>query len=130
VKYMDWIDFRRKLKQEWNSMWHELIDDKIRAEGIARRNYPLLFVERGTVVYATRDAKPPDFTEILKAWAPENLKNQVLVNPKVGGWRKFVRVFIQKRVSQNKRKNEASSAKTKNKKQQLKKGGRGWLHLM
>ena len=54
-----------ELKMQYKTLWRERIDDKVRAEGIANRDYFMLFVEKGTVIFATRDFKPLNFKEIL-----------------------------------------------------------------
>jgi hypothetical protein len=36
-------------------LWKERFDDKVRAEGVANRDYSSLFVEKGTVIFATRN---------------------------------------------------------------------------
>ena len=54
-----------ELKAQYKTLWWERIDDKVRAEGIANRDYSMLFVEKGTVIFATRDFKPLNFKEIL-----------------------------------------------------------------
>ena len=54
------------VRAEWRLLWRNRIDDKVRAEGIANRDYSLLFVDRGTVIVATKDFKPLNFKEILE----------------------------------------------------------------
>lgn len=66
-------EFLRKLKEEWKQMWKERFDDKVRAEGIAARDYPLLFMDRGFIIFASRDAKTPTFSEIKEFWASQGL---------------------------------------------------------
>ncbi len=116
-------------KNQWKSMWRNRVDDKVRAEGIADKDYSLLFVDRGTVIIATRRFKLLDFYELLQ-------QNKLLVgneiippNPSVGGWGKFVRTTL---VSQGltKRGRRIPPEPSKRSSQlQLKKGGRGWLHF-
>ena len=125
-----WIEFKKKLKEEWKKLWKEKFNDKFRGEGVAIRNYPLLFVDQGTVIVATRDCKPPSFSEVVQSWA-ENFSllnpSQVLPpHPSVGGWGKFIKTYFRK--SQSKRKVMYEEPKPKRDKLQLKKGGRGWLH--
>lgn len=74
-------------------MWRERIDDKVRAEGIADRDFELLFVDRGTVVTASRGYRSLDFTEILKDYeAPYDVQaKHKATSSMVGGWRKFGR---------------------------------------
>lgn len=116
-------------KNQWKSMWRNRVDDKMRAEGIADKDYSLLFVDRGTVIIATRKFKLLDFYELLQ-------QNKLLVgnevippSPTVGGWGKFVRTAL---VSQNLTKRGRRIPPKPGKRStrlQLKKGGRGWLHF-
>jgi len=114
--------FIDELKREWRVLWRDRFDDRVRAEGIASRDYPGLCVERGLVIVATRAYKPLDFLEILRR------HNLVPPGSSVGGWGKFVRNVIseQKRFT---RRGPVSSKPERKKRQQRKKGGRGWLHL-
>lgn len=61
-------EFRRKLKDDWGLLWKERFDDKMKAEGVAVQDYPLLFVDRGHVIFASRDAKTPSFSEVVEFW--------------------------------------------------------------
>jgi len=115
------------VRKEWKLLWRNRIDDKVRAEGIANRNYSLLFVERGTVVVATRDFKPLDFKEILCFHGIQNVKRFAPPHPSVGGWRKFARTVLNKQRRARKMK-EPMPRRNRKKKLQPKKGGRGWLH--
>lgn len=125
----EWIEFRRRLREEWKRLWRERIDDKVRAEGIANRDYDVLFLDRGTVIFASRDAKIPGFREILELWAPPEMRYAVPPDPRVGGWRKFIRTELRKAVESRKRRFDYRERSGKSKSQQLKKGGRGWLHI-
>lgn len=114
---------------EWKLLWRNRIDDKVRAEGIANRDYSLLFVERGTVIVATRDFKPLNFKEILLLHKIQNVERLVPPHPSVGGWGKFARTILNKQKRARKWKVAESMPRRKRKKNlQLKKGGRGWLH--
>ncbi len=119
-------EFRENLKSQWKAMWLQRIDDRVRAEGIADKDYSSLFVERGTVIVATRKFKPPDFFEILQQHGLLSLDNPLPPSPFVGGWRKFIRTFLKKR--QKRSLMQRPSKPSRKKGQQLKKGGRGWLH--
>jgi hypothetical protein len=121
-------EFLRKLKEEWKQMWKERFDDKVRAEGIAARDYPLLFMDRGFIIFASRDAKTPTFSEIKEFWASQGLVYSP--DPVVGGWRKFIRTHVlsQQRTKRDKRAQQY--IEDKREKQQPKKGGRGWLHIV
>jgi hypothetical protein len=117
-----------ELKIQWKKLWQEQVDDKVRAEGIAIDDYFKLFVEKGTIVRATRDFKALNFREILEQHEIADAERFVPPSPHVGGWAKFIRTSI---ASVRKRRNMRASlyCEVEKEKQQLKKGGRGWLHL-
>ena len=119
-------EFVDELRGQWKLLWQNRIDDKVRAEGIANQDYSNLFVEQGTVIVATRDFKPPDFVEILQRHVSDDAEKLVPPNPAVGGWGKFIRSAISKRRSVASRR--APPEPDRKRDQQLKKGGRGWLH--
>ncbi len=116
-----------EIKTQWKRMWKERIDDHVRAEGVACESYDKLFVERGTVVLATRDFKLLTLKEILQLHKVADAERLVPASPNVGGWGKFVRTYIsgKRMVSVRVREFESEVKKP----QQLKKGGRGWLHV-
>ena len=116
-----------EIRVQWKRMWKERIDDHVRAEGVACESYDRLFVERGTVVVATRDFKLLSLKDILEQHKIANAERLVPPDPTVGGWGKFVRTHISRRrpVSVRVRGFEVEEKKP----QQLKKGGRGWLHV-
>lgn len=58
--------FVDELKTEWKSLWQDQIEDKVRAEGIAKHEYSKLAVEQRTVIVATRDYTPIEFFDIIK----------------------------------------------------------------
>jgi hypothetical protein len=120
--------FMDEFKSQWKSMWRDRLDDKVRAEGIADKDYSLLSVDRGTVIIATRKFKLLDFKEILQQHDLSRVGQIVPPDPSVGGWGKFVRTALSsqgftRRGRQAPRKTDRSVG------QQLKKGGRGWLHV-
>lgn len=123
---MERDEFRKRLKEEWRLLSQELFDDRVRAEGIAVRDYPLLLVDRGFVVFANRDAKTVSFSEIVDFWVSQN----VLYAPdaSVGGLSKFIRLELRKLAHPSATKFEDYRPNHVSEKQQLKKGGRGWLH--
>lgn len=130
---VDWKGFSEELRRQWQLLWRERIDDKVRAEGIADKDFDLLFVERGTVIVATRHFKLMEFKEILEKYnAPYETKiKQEIPNPHVGGWRKFGRQIAATRRGNRRLRRTWSRDETKGEKGklQLKKGGRGWLHF-
>lgn len=120
-------EFRQRLKEEWRLLWRERFDDRIRAEGIAVRDYPLLFMDRGFVIFASRDAKAPNFSEVVEFWASQGFV--YAPDPAVGGWGKFIRTELRNVLHSRAKMFNRGQPKRKGEEQQLKKGGRGWLHI-
>lgn len=119
--------FIDEFKSEWKSMWRNRLDDKVRAEGIADKDYSLLSVDRGTVIIATRKFKLLDFHELLEHHKLTGGNEAIPPDPSVGGWGKFIRTAL---AAQSQRwRRMAPPEPDKDDNQQLKKGGRGWLHF-
>ncbi len=116
------------VRQEWKQLWHNRIDDKYKAEGMANRDFPLLFVDVGTVIVATRDFKQLDLKGILHSHEIQNVERLVTPHPSVGGWGKFARSMLnnQRRAREWEK---SSPERNAQKNLQSKKGGRGWLHF-
>ena len=120
--------FIDEFKNEWKSMWRNRLDDKVRAEGIADKDYSLLSVDRGTVIIATRKFKLLDFREILEQHDLSSVGQIVPPDPSVGGWGRFVKTaLIRHDIKRHRR--QVPSKVDRDVGQQLKKGGRGWLHF-
>ena len=117
-----------ELRLRWKTLWRERIDDKVRAEGIAYADYPRLFVERGTVIFATRNFKPVNFKEILARHEIGDVDRLVPPSPHVGGWGKFIRTSITRESRYRRVEQTRQYLERKKKRQQLKKSGNGWLH--
>jgi hypothetical protein len=122
-------EFAEELKEHWKTLWRERIDDKVRAEGIANQDYSMLFVEKGTVIFATRDFKPLNFRNILEQHKLVDANRVIPPNPYVGGWRKFIRTVVTSQRSSNRIKETRQYLDSKKRQHHLKKGGRGWLHF-
>jgi hypothetical protein len=118
-----------ELKAEWKRLWRERIDDKVRAEGIADKDYAVLFVEKGTVIFATRNFKMLSFREILELQGVINVERFVPPDPSVGGWGKFIRTRITSQKRSERVRQVRQFLESEKQRQQLKKGGRGWLHI-
>jgi hypothetical protein len=121
-------EFSKELREQWKILWRERIDDKVRAEGIANRDYSVLFVEKGTVIFATRDFKPLSFREVLEQHKIVGVDRIIPPSAYVGGWGKFIRTSI---TSQNRHRRIGQTRRyldDKKQRQHLKKGERGWLH--
>jgi len=118
-------EFVDELRVEWKDLWQNRVDDKVRAEGIAKHDYSKLFVEQGTVIKATRDYKPLEFHDIVEDHLGCDASKAGAPNPTVGGWGKFIKNNIHtQKTGPTKR---VAPPKPKPKKgQQQKRGGRGW----
>jgi len=119
----------KELKVQYKMLWRERIDDKVRAEGIANKDYTMLFVEKGTVIFASRDFKPLNFKEILDQHKVVDVDRVVPPSPHVGGWGKFVRTEIASQKRHGRVRQTRQCLDDKKQRQYLKKGGRGWLHF-
>ena len=115
-----------ELKTEWRKLWAERVDDKLRAEGVAKNDYSMLNVDRGTIIHATRNYKPLDFKEVLERHEVENAERFIPPEPQVGGWNRFIKENIYCKPVVSKRAQVYQREIPV--KQQPKKGGRGWLH--
>jgi len=122
-------DIVEELREEWKRLWRERIDDKVRAEGIANADFSNLFVDKGTIIFATRDFKQLSFREILQQHKLVDLDRILPPNPTVGGWGKFIRTVIAKQRSSRRARRAHQYERGEKQRQQLKKGGRGWLHF-
>ena len=120
-----------EVKAEWKQLWLGRIDDKVRAEGVASQAFPLCFVERGTIIVATRDFKPLDLKEILRRNQVQNVERVINPTPAVGGWSKFARTVLNNQARSSVRVRRLALEESRAgrfKSLQLKKGGRGWMH--
>lgn len=117
-----------ELKRQWAALWRDRIDDRVKAEGIASKEYISLFVDRGEVIIATRDFKPLSFKEILELHKLSQVPGAVPPDPAIGGWGKFTRNVLTKQKHLTRVRRSAPELERKEG-QQLKKGGRGWLHF-
>ena len=116
------------LRIQWKRLWEERAEDKVRAEGIATADYCDLYVEKGTIIHATRDFKTLNFKEILEQHQVENVDRVIPPDPHVGGWTKFIKMNVTNQRSRKKRLVEFYCDEEKRERQHPKKGGRGWLH--
>jgi len=116
------------LRIQWKKLWQERVDDRLRAEGVATADYCDLFVEKGTIIHATRNFKALNFREILEQHEVANVDRVIPPDPYIGGWNKFIKTNITNQRSRKRRRAEFYFEEKKEK-QQPKKGGRGWLHI-
>jgi hypothetical protein len=116
-----------EIKAQWHRLWHDRFDDKVRAEGIASGDYAKLFVEKGTIIHATRKFKALSFREILEQNQIEDSERFVPPSPLVGGWSKFIKTSVYLKVPQVHRR-ALLYVEPEKVRQQPKKAGRGWLH--
>jgi hypothetical protein len=116
------------IRGEWRLLWSGSIDDKVRAEDLASKSFSLLFVERGTVIKATRDFKALDLREIMWLHRVQDVERVLGPCPSVGGWTKFAKTVLNKQSRTRRFAEELPERKLK-KNMQKKQCGRGWLHL-
>lgn len=119
-------EIRRWLKIEWSDLWQYKLEDALRAEGIAVKDYSLLFVDRGEIVHATRDYKPLSFREILEKHVGSEDASRVDLDPHVGGWRKFAKQNFS--INRGKRERREKAGIKCDLSQQQRKNGKGWLN--
>ena len=116
-----------ELREQWRQLWNKRRDDSLKAESIATQTYPSLFVERGTVIHASRDFKPLSFKEILSLHQIDKYGRYLPLTPEIGGWGKFVKTHIntQKKPLQKHKliRHELKKERTKSNKKKS-----GWLH--
>jgi len=124
LKQKEFVD---ELKIEWKRLWQEKVDDRVRAEGVAIDDYSSLFIDKGTIIHATRDFKALNFKDILEQHEVINPDRYLPPNPQVGGWTKFVKDNITNKSKTEKFVEYYST--TKIEKRQQKKSRQGWLHL-
>jgi hypothetical protein len=117
------------LKSQWKLLWSERYDDRIRAEGVSANDYAILDVEKGTIIHATKDFKVLNLKQILEKHRVENPERYIPPSVEEGGWNKFIKTTINAKPAKGSRAEEYKAQKQpEKKKQQPKKGGRGWLH--
>jgi len=120
-------EFRAKLKEEWACLWRERFDDKTRGEGVSVRDYEFVFMSYGDVIFASRDAKAASFSEVMEYWRSQGFVYSP--DPAVGGWGKFIRTELNKQVHLRATEFKKIHGEKSKRYGQLKKGGRGWLHV-
>jgi hypothetical protein len=116
-----------ELRVEWKRLWRERFDDRVRAEGIANEDYSSLFVQKGTVILASRNFKLLTFRGVLEEHGISDVYRFVSPSPGIGGWGKFIKNSVVQGKSSGRRASRCFVDDEK-KPQQLRKGGRGWLH--
>ncbi len=117
------------LKAQWKRLWQERLADRIRAEEVAVSTYNQLFIDKGTVIHATRDYKALNFKDILEKNAILQPERYNPPDPQIGGWTKFAKTHITNQQTKTKQTQKQPALNGRRKKRQLKKNGRGWLHI-
>lgn len=120
-------EMRLELKKDWAELWRSRYDDEVRAEGISSLDFELLFVDKGEVIYATKNFKPLSFREILEKHIGFEAADRIAPDHTVGGWGKFVKENIAIPKTKSTRKRERPKIKI-DLDQQQRKGGAGWLN--
>ena len=118
-------ELRRELKADWATLWRMKFDDEVRAEDVSSKEFERLFVDRGEVIFATRDYRPLSFRDILDKHIGSDMAGKVSPDPAVGGWRKFVKEHIQGPRPARGRERPRMKVDVG---QHQRKGGHGWLN--
>lgn len=123
----------RHFRDEWRDLWDTKFDDKVKAEAIALREYAVLFVDKGDVIYDSRNAKPLDFYRIVERHEKESGTRIRPPDPREGGLGKFIKeaIVIPSAEAKRRRAENRKGLKHGRKPQSRgskKKGGRGWLN--
>ena len=115
---------RIELKKEWIQLWSTKYDDKNKGEGVSTNKHHRLYVDKGQVIYATRDYSQLDFNEILEKNLGKEYAEKTSPPPEIGGYRKFA-----KKTFPSKKKPDREKPKIKiDLSQHQRKSGRGWLN--
>ena len=117
-----------ELRKQWKNLWQERLDDKIRAESIATSDYSLLFLEKGTIICATKDYKSVNLREIIDQHQISNPDRFIPPDPKIGGLTKFIKRNFPNKSSHKQNQRNYAHIKPNKKQCHRKKGGRGWLN--
>ena len=118
-------ELRRELKEDWSKLWMEKYDDEVRAEDVSKNEFNELFVDKGEIIYATRDYKPLSFRDILDRHLGSEMAEKISPDPAVGGWQKFIRENLPKNKQKRRREQPPVKADVS---QHQRKGGHGWLN--
>jgi hypothetical protein len=84
-------------------------------------------MDRGFVIFASRNAKAPSFSEVVEFWASQGCV--YAPDPAIGGWKKFIKTELSKLPHSRAKTFNERQQKRNCKGQQQKKGGRGWLRI-
>ena len=114
---------RDEVKAEWNRLWMEKYHDSVLAEEVSLKEYCRLFVNGGEIIHANRDYKPLSFSAILSKHLDTEMVDRVDLDPRVGGWGKFIREQIPKKKVPPKRERPQIQCDLT---QHQRKGGAGW----
>ena len=113
---------RRNIKEEWDTLWNTKVYDKDRSEGVSTKKFHLLSIEAAQVLHDSRGSSMPCLDDIYEGLVGKEVTDRVVTYPKVGGWKKFAKNTFPPIKPPRKIK------VSKNKNQQQRKGGRGWLN--
>jgi hypothetical protein len=118
-----------ELKSQWKLLWSERFDDRVRAEGVSVNDYAILDIDKGTIIHATKDFKVLSLKQILEKHLIEDPERYIQPDVNTGGWNKFIKTEITRKVvKRNRPAFEIADKCTTKGRQQPKKNGRGWLH--
>jgi hypothetical protein len=116
---------KNELQTEWAILWKTKLDDEVVAEGISSQEFDRLFVDRGEILFASRDFKPISLRDIIDRHLGSDVAGKVDPDPLVGGWRKFIRENMAFKKQAVRRERPRAKFDLS---QQQRKNGRGWLN--
>jgi len=117
---------RKYVKEEWNDLWQKKIDDKLIAESISKSDYAWLEVLKGQIISANRQFNQLDLYDLLEKNYGILEASKILVDPNVGGWKKFAKNTF--KYKENKIAEKKYKKHTITNTQQQRKNGEGWLN--
>ncbi len=123
----DVVHFRKEIRKEWNDLWDQRFEDRQRAEDIARKDYELLFVEKGTVIRATRGYQPLSLEDIIER--NEKILGLELSTPRPneGGYRKFAKDVLSNQARFRKHPQSSTQSVEKDRIERNSETSKGWL---
>ena len=118
-----------ELKGQWKLLWSDHFVDRVRAEGVSVNDYAILDIEKGTIIYATKDFKILTFKQILEKHLVKNPERYIQPDVHDGGWGKFIKTEINCKPKKISHASAYMADKGPAKKSQQSKK-RGWLHIV
>jgi len=99
------------VKNQWKTLWREKFEDRLLAESVAIKDYPLVFVDKGTVVSTSKGRCIEGAEEVIRRHEVDLGERFLLPpNPSEGGYGAFIREIIMKQPRWRRRKTDDNTA--------------------